>query len=95
METVIVGVIALLLFVYLLLAMHLSTSTSAILSAVIFNALIIIALIPLALRGVAYKPMGALAILQRNLLIYGFGGLIVPFIGIKVVDLIITALHLA
>jgi potassium-transporting ATPase ATP-binding subunit len=75
--------------------MHLSTSTSAILSAVIFNALIIIALIPLALRGVAYKPMGALAILQRNLLIYGFGGLIVPFIGIKLIDLIITALHLA
>jgi K+-transporting ATPase ATPase B chain len=75
--------------------MHLSTSTSAILSAVIFNALIIIALIPLALRGVAYKPMGALAILQGNLLIYGFGGLIVPFIGIKLIDLIITALHLA
>ena len=75
--------------------MKLSTSTSAILSAVIFNALIIIALIPLALRGVAYKPMGALAILQRNLLIYGFGGLIVPFIGIKLIDLIITALHLA
>ncbi|MGC2353048.1 MAG: potassium-transporting ATPase subunit KdpB [Candidatus Udaeobacter sp.] len=75
--------------------MHLHTSTSAILSAVIFNALIIIALIPLALRGVAYKPMGALAILQRNLLIYGFGGIIVPFIGIKLIDLIITALHLA
>jgi len=75
--------------------MHLHTSTSAILSAVIFNALIIIALIPLALRGVAYKPMGALAILQRNLLIYGFGGIIVPFIGIKLIDVIITALHLA
>jgi K+-transporting ATPase ATPase B chain len=75
--------------------MHLQSSTSAILSAVIFNALIIIALIPLALRGVAYKPMGALAILQRNLLIYGFGGIIVPFIGIKLIDLIITALHLA
>jgi K+-transporting ATPase ATPase B chain len=74
--------------------MHLNTSTSAILSAVIFNALIIIALIPLALRGVAYKPMGALAVLQRNLFIYGFGGLIVPFIGIKLIDLIITALHL-
>ena len=72
-----------------------AASTSAILSAVIFNALIIIALIPLALRGVAYKPMGALAILQRNLLIYGFGGLIVPFIGIKLIDVIITALHLA
>jgi len=75
--------------------MHLRSPTSAILSAVIFNALIIIALIPLALRGVAYKPMGALAILQRNLLIYGFGGLVVPFIGIKLIDLIITALHLA
>ena len=74
--------------------MHLHSPTSAILSAVIFNALIIIALIPLALRGVAYKPMGALAILQRNLLIYGFGGVIVPFIGIKLIDLIITALHL-
>jgi K+-transporting ATPase ATPase B chain len=75
--------------------MHLHSPTSAILSAVIFNALIIIALIPLALRGVAYKPMGALAILQRNLLIYGFGGLVVPFIGIKLIDLIITAFHLA
>jgi len=74
--------------------MHLHTSTSAILSAVIFNALVIIALIPLALRGVAYKPMGALAILQRNLLIYGFGGIVVPFIGIKLIDVIITALHL-
>ena len=74
--------------------MHLHSPTSAILSAVIFNALIIIALIPLALRGVAYKPMGALAILQRNLLIYGLGGVIVPFIGIKLIDLIITALHL-
>jgi potassium-transporting ATPase ATP-binding subunit len=74
--------------------MHLYNPTSAILSAVIFNALIIIALIPLALRGVAYKPIGALAILQRNLLIYGFGGVIVPFIGIKLIDLIIAALHL-
>src|SRR5882724_5158708 len=74
--------------------MHLHSPTSAILSAVIFNALVIIALIPLALRGVAYKPMGALAILQRNLLIYGFGGVIVPFIGIKLIDLIIAALHL-
>ena len=73
--------------------MRLHNSTSAILSAVIFNALVIIALIPLALRGVAYKPMGALAILQRNLLIYGLGGVIVPFIGIKLIDLIITALH--
>ncbi|HXX41969.1 MAG TPA: potassium-transporting ATPase subunit B, partial [Chthoniobacterales bacterium] len=74
--------------------MHLQSSTSAILSAVIFNALIIVALIPLALRGVAYKPIGALAILQRNLLIYGLGGVIVPFIGIKLIDLIINAIHI-
>jgi K+-transporting ATPase ATPase B chain len=74
--------------------MHLHSPTSAILSAVIFNALIIIALIPLALRGVAYKPIGALAMLQRNLLIYGLGGVIVPFIGIKAIDVIITALKL-
>jgi K+-transporting ATPase ATPase B chain len=74
--------------------MHLQSSTSAILSAVIFNALVIIALIPLALRGVAYKPIGALAILQRNLLIYGLGGVIVPFIGIKLIDLIINAVHI-
>jgi K+-transporting ATPase ATPase B chain len=74
--------------------MHLQSPTSAILSAVIFNALIIIALIPLALRGVVYKPIGALAILQRNLLIYGLGGVIIPFIGIKLIDIIITALHL-
>src|SRR5258707_3271015 len=69
--------------------MHLHSPASAILSAVIFNALIIIVLIPLALRGVAYKPIAALAILQRNLLIYGFGGLVVPFIGIKLIDVII------
>ena len=74
--------------------MHLQSPTSAILSAVIFNALIIIALIPLALRGVAYKPIGALAILQRNLLIYGLGGVLIPFIGIKLIDLFITALKL-
>src|SRR5262249_57022327 len=74
--------------------MHLQSSTSAILIAVIFNALVIIALIPLALRGVAYKPIGALAILQRNLLIYGMGGIIIPFIGIKVIDVLITALNL-
>jgi potassium-transporting ATPase ATP-binding subunit len=74
--------------------MHLHTPTSAILSAVIFNALIIIALIPLALRGVAYKPIGASAILRRNLLIYGLGGVIVPFIGIKFIDVIIATLHL-
>jgi K+-transporting ATPase ATPase B chain len=74
--------------------MRLQSPTSAILSAVIFNALIIIALIPLALRGVVYKPIGALAILQRNLLIYGLGGVIIPFIGIKFIDVIITALKL-
>ncbi len=74
--------------------MHLHSPTSAILSAIIFNALVIIALIPLALRGVAYKPMGAVAILQRNLLIYGLGGVVVPFIGIKLIDVIITALNL-
>ena len=74
--------------------MHLQSPTSAILSAVIFNALIIIALIPLALRGVVYKPIGALAILQRNLLIYGLGGVIIPFIGIKIIDVIITSLKL-
>jgi potassium-transporting ATPase ATP-binding subunit len=75
--------------------MHLATPQSAILSAVIFNALIIIALIPLALRGVAYRPLGAAAILARNLLVYGLGGVIVPFIGIKAIDLIVTALHIA
>src|SRR5690349_4171622 len=74
--------------------MHLRSPTSAILSAVIFNALIIIALIPIALRGVGYKPIGALAILQRNLLIYGLGGVIIPFVGIKVIDAVITALHM-
>jgi K+-transporting ATPase ATPase B chain len=73
--------------------MHLNNSNSAILSAVIFNALIIIALIPLALRGVKYTPIGALATLKRNLLIYGVGGVIIPFIGIKVIDVIITALR--
>jgi K+-transporting ATPase ATPase B chain len=74
--------------------MGLHSPTSAILSAVIFNALIIVAMIPLALRGVKYTPIGALAILQRNLLIYGLGGVIIPFIGIKLIDLIITALKL-
>jgi K+-transporting ATPase ATPase B chain len=74
--------------------MRLHSPTSAILSAVIFNALIIIALIPLALRGVKYTPIGALATLQRNLLIYGLGGVIIPFIGIKVIDVVITALNL-
>ncbi|MGC1340752.1 MAG: potassium-transporting ATPase subunit KdpB [Candidatus Binataceae bacterium] len=75
--------------------MHLSTPQSAILSAVIFNALIIIALIPLALRGVAYRPVGAAAILTRNLLIYGLGGVIIPFIGIKAIDMAVAAMHLA
>ncbi len=74
--------------------MGLASPQSAILSAVIFNALIIIALIPLALRGVAYRPLGASAILKRNLLVYGLGGLIAPFIGIKVIDVIVTALRL-
>jgi K+-transporting ATPase ATPase B chain len=74
--------------------MGLATPASAILSAVIFNALIIIALIPLALRGVRYRPIGAATLLRDNLLIYGLGGLIVPFIGIKLIDLILVALHL-
>jgi len=75
--------------------MKLGSPQSAILSAVIFNALIIIALIPLALKGVAYKPVGAAALLRRNLLIYGLGGIVVPFIGIKLIDLVVLALHLA
>jgi K+-transporting ATPase ATPase B chain len=75
--------------------MGLRTPQSAILSAVIFNAVIIVALVPLALRGVHYRPVGAAALLRRNLLIYGLGGIIVPFIGIKVIDVIVAALHLA
>jgi K+-transporting ATPase ATPase B chain len=75
--------------------MHLASAQSAILSAVIFNALIIIALIPLALKGVSYRPVGAAALLRRNLLIYGVGGIIVPFIGIKALDILVSALHLA
>jgi len=74
--------------------MHLGSPLSAILSAVIFNALVIVALIPLALRGVAYRPIGAAAMLRRNLVIYGLGGLIVPFVGIKLIDLLINAVHL-
>jgi K+-transporting ATPase ATPase B chain len=74
--------------------MRLSSPPSAILSAVVFNALIIIALIPLALRGVAYKPLGALAILRRNLLLYGLGGVVVPFLGIKLIDVVLTTLGL-
>ena len=75
--------------------MGLASPTSAILSAVIFNALILIALIPLALRGVQYRPASAAALLRRNLLIYGLGGLIVPFVGIKAIDLCLVALNLA
>ncbi|MBB2973310.1 potassium-transporting ATPase subunit KdpB [Mesorhizobium sp. RMAD-H1] len=75
--------------------MRLATPESAILSAIIFNALIIIFLIPLALKGVAYRPIGAGPLLRRNLTIYGVGGLIVPFAGIKLIDMIVTALHLA
>ena len=75
--------------------MHLHNGESAILSAVIFNALVIVGLIPLALRGVGYRPMSAEAMLRRNLLVYGLGGVIVPFLGIKLIDMAIVALHLA
>jgi K+-transporting ATPase ATPase B chain len=75
--------------------MHLQTPQSAILSAIIFNALVIIALIPLALRGVQYRPVGASAVLLRNLFVYGLGGIIVPFVGIKLIDMAITAIGLA
>jgi K+-transporting ATPase ATPase B chain len=74
--------------------MHLSTPQSAIMSAVIFNALIIVALVPLALRGVKFRAVGAAALLRRNLLIYGLGGIAAPFVGIKAIDLILTALHI-
>jgi K+-transporting ATPase ATPase B chain len=74
--------------------MHLNSGESAILSAVIFNALIIIALIPLALKGVTYKPGSATLLLQKNLIMYGLGGIITPFVGIKLIDLIITYLKL-
>jgi K+-transporting ATPase ATPase B chain len=74
--------------------MHLASPLSAILSAVIFNALIIVTLIPLALRGVAYRPIGAAAMLRRNLFIYGLGGILIPFIGIKIIDVLINAIHL-
>ena len=70
--------------------MHLHSPASAILSAVSFNALIIVFLIPLALKGVSYKPLTAAAMLRRNLWIYGLGGLVVPFIGIKAIDLVLT-----
>jgi K+-transporting ATPase ATPase B chain len=75
--------------------MRLRTPGSAVLSAVIFNALIIVALIPLALRGVKYRPMGAAALLRRNLWIYGVGGIIVPFVGIKLIDMVITRIGMA
>ena len=73
-----------------MIVMHLHSPESAILSAIIFNAIIIPILIPLALRGVAYKPIGASALLRRNLLIYGLGGVIAPFIGIKLIDMIVS-----
>ena len=75
--------------------MGLATPQSAILSAIIFNALIIVGLVPLALTGVAYRPIGAGALLRRNLALYGLGGLVIPFIGIKAIDVVVTALHLA
>ena len=75
--------------------MFLKSPESAILSAVIFNAVIIIALIPLALKGVRFRPLGAAKILARNLLIYGLGGILLPFVGIKIIDIIITAIGLA
>ncbi len=75
--------------------MQLHSPNSAVLSAVIFNALVIIALVPLALRGVRYRPIGASALLRNNLLIYGLGGIVAPFIGIKLIDLLVTAVHLA
>jgi K+-transporting ATPase ATPase B chain len=74
--------------------MHLASPQSAILSAVIFNALIIILLIPLALRGVKYRPLGAASLLGRSLLVYGVGGIVVPFIGIKLIDMILEAIGL-
>jgi K+-transporting ATPase ATPase B chain len=73
--------------------MHLQTPASAILSAVIFNAIIIVLLVPLALRGVRYRAVGAEALLRRNLLIYGLGGIVAPFIGIKLIDLFLAAVH--
>jgi K+-transporting ATPase ATPase B chain len=75
--------------------MRLATPESAILSAVIFNALVIIALIPLALKGVRYRPLGAAAMLRRHVWIYGVGGIVVPFPGIKLIDVILSALGLA
>jgi K+-transporting ATPase ATPase B chain len=74
--------------------MHLASPASAIMSAVIFNALIIVVLIPLALKGVQYRAIGAASLLRRNLLIYGLGGIILPFIGIKLIDMLLSALNL-
>jgi K+-transporting ATPase ATPase B chain len=74
--------------------MHLKTPESAILSAVIFNALIIIALIPLALKGIRYRPLPASKVLAGNILIYGVGGIIAPFIGIKLIDILLNLIHL-
>jgi potassium-transporting ATPase ATP-binding subunit len=75
--------------------LRLATPESAVLSAVIFNALIIVALIPLALRGVRYRAIGAAAVLRRNLLVYGLGGIVLPFVGIKAIDLLLHAIGLA
>ena len=75
--------------------MQLGSPTAAILSALIFNALVIVALIPVALRGVRYRPSSASALLSRNLMIYGVGGLVAPFIGIKLIDIAVGLLHLA
>ncbi len=72
--------------------MRLDSPTSAILSAVIFNAIVIVALIPLALRGVKYRPSDAATLLRRNLLVYGLGGIVTPFVGIKIIDLVISAI---
>jgi potassium-transporting ATPase ATP-binding subunit len=74
--------------------MRLATPESAILSAVIFNALIIVALIPLALRGIKYRAIGASLLLRRNLLVYGLGGVVIPFVGIKIIDVVLSGLHL-
>jgi potassium-transporting ATPase ATP-binding subunit len=75
--------------------MRLATPESAILAAVIFNAVVIIGLIPLALKGIAYRPLGAAALLRRNLLVYGLGGVVLPFVGIKVIDVLLVMTGLA
>jgi K+-transporting ATPase ATPase B chain len=74
--------------------MHLASPSSAVLAAVIFNAIIIVVLIPLALRGVRYRPLGAAALLRRSLFVYGLGGVVAPFIGIKAIDLVLQAMGL-